>query len=187
MKHVKITFWILGFGCGVILTGIIGVLVSLKANYSVQKMLLEEKYKVQQIEADQTSPIENQKMQNNGDLQGEQKEANKKVIASAEPSETAKQDQNSTKINTKVNNQVSNQKSENQKSEQVVGKKGVTIPSRMSASEICTLLEKEGIVDDGKAFLDYIKKQKKQALLRAGYYELSVGGSYLEILNELVS
>ena len=126
-------------------------------------------------------------MQNNGDLQGEQKEANKKVIASAEPSETAKQDQNSTKINTKVNNQVSNQKSENQKSEQVVGKKGVTIPSRMSASEICTLLEKEGIVDDGKAFLDYIKKQKKQALLRAGYYELSVGGSYLEILNELVS
>lgn len=182
MKRVKITFWILGFGCGVILTGIIGVLVSLKANYSVQKMLLEERYKEQQVEANQTNSVENHKIQNEGASQEEQNEANKQVTSSVESKKPAKQDQNSAKDHSNVSNQASTQKAE-----QVVGKKGVTIPSRLSASEICTLLEKEGIVDDGKAFLDYIKKQKKQAYLRAGYYELSIGGSYLEILDELVS
>lgn len=124
MKKVKFTFWLLGFGCGVILAGIIGTFLSLRIN--LKTVGVEEKQIISALPSEEVAP----------------------------------------------------------KSEQEMCE--VYIPYTSGASEICIILEKAGVVEDGESFLEYIKLHQKQTKLKNGEFLLPSKAEYETLLELLL-
>ena len=153
MKKIKFTFWLLGFGCGMAFTGILGTFISLKV---VPMSIVQETHK----------SLSEDVAQSEGEM----------------PTQLSQVDEN-------AQNQQSNINGDGQESESLEQEalyREIDIPSVYSASEICQLLQEEGIVEDGKAFLEYIRERKLQRYLQDGHLKLPLNASYEELLNELI-
>ena len=173
MKKVKLTFWLIGFGCGIVVTGMIGALLCLNVK-------VEPKDQVYAINDSISNQLEEEKALMIQESQIETQKHSNEVNAKSESQTVAE---------TKFTQQDSDQKN-NQDFGTVIEEEKfceVVIPSNLSASEICKLLEEKGIVEDGKAFLAYIKERKKQTYLKSGHYNLQINVSYEELLSELIS
>ena len=156
MKKLKFTFWLLGFGCGVTVTGIIGVFVSLKIETPKNEQVATYEKVVK--EAPSMMPLEEIAEVTSESLKEEQM-----------VNETEKSLEPSAAVN----------------EEETIAYKVIDIPKSASAKEICELLEKEGVIEDSEAFLDYIRSKKKQRFLLYGKLSLPVGTSMEVLLDEL--
>lgn len=61
----------------------------------------------------------------------------------------------------------------------------IEIKSGMSSENIAELLRQKGIINDPEAFLDKLKEEDKETKLREGFYEISKGSGYDEIIRIL--
>ena len=169
MKKVKVTFWIIGFGCGIVVTGIIGALLTLNVQQKEKDEVYAESPKLEESTIISPESISDESKQHNL-VEDEQKKVENSAIETNE--------------NQEQNNETQEQ---NNVDEQVKVIQNVIIPSKLNASEICEILEKNGVVKDGDDFLKYVKEQKKQTYLKSGEYNLPVEASYDIILNKLIS
>lgn len=176
MKKVKVTFWLLGFGCGIALAGMIGTLLTLRIDLSVQQLNTKEDNVADEVREEKRNSIE---------AQG------------------SKDDSLDTVLDDSIQDEVSDhQVMENDKGEFVrddlmpisgmqqevaINYYEVHIPNNSSASEICAILEEAGIVESGKDFLEYIKEHKKQTRLKNGTFKLPMYTDYDTLLALLLT
>lgn len=166
MKQIKMTYWLLGFGCGIILSGIVGTICTLNV----------QEYKISVSSTEELEPIET----NNQDE--EIKPDNEKV-------EEYKTEKYEDEI------QVSNQDSSEtdrlevnaQIPEEIPEEIEIYIPSMSNATEIAGILEDAEIIDDSKAFIDFLKQNKKTTKLKHGKITFPKIVTYEEILSILLN
>ena len=167
MKNLKFTFWLIGFGCGIVVSGIIGTL------FTINLEAHETKSEPSRVEANQLSEREQQEVEENTGVeqrQGVQEEKDRPNV--------------SEQMAEKPHDEVSTASTLN-----VVERKycEIEIPKNASAMEICYLLEQNNIIENRDSFLEYIKSKKMQSRLCAGKVKLPVLGDDEEILNALIS
>lgn len=178
MKKVKVTFWLLGFGCGIALAGMIGTLLSLRIDVMGQQASTKENTtlnKVSQREESQ-NPTDKQSVEgSHTDLaKGEEKE---EQLRGSEVEE-AHMAESSADSHTSI---ITTDEETLEKHYEVF------IPNNSSASQICSILEEVGVVESGKDFLTYIKEHKKQTRLKDGKLTLPVQADYETLLALLLA
>lgn len=179
MKKVKVTFWLLGFGCGIALAGIVGTLLTLRVDARMQESSRQEN-NVNNV--GEESRIESQSNM--------ESEKNKENSIDSVLSESIQEDisSNQVVINNKEEHTRDNHLQAIERQEEIIESYCIVhIPNTSSASEICTLLEEAGIVENGKDFLEYIKAHKKQTRLRYGTLNLPNHTDYETLLTLLLT
>lgn len=160
MKQIKRTYWLLGFGCGIVLSGIIGAITALGIQDDGKKVsgVLEQ-------EVEQTYKKQEQNRQNNEtvDEYKTQKYEEKQEVVESEALPTHIPNVEVKEIETIE----------------------VYIPSKAIAREIAFILHEHGVVDDATSFLEFVREQKKTTKLKDGNLTFVKNASYEEILNTL--
>lgn len=182
MKKVKVTFWLLGFGCGIALAGIIGTLLTLRVDAHMEELSAQENNVNSVIEEWRTES------QSNMETKTDKENPNDPELSERRQEEVEDTYSNQVAINNKeeLTNE-NDMQTIDLKQETIESYYKVHIPNTSSASEICTILEKEGIVEDGKDFLKYIKEHKKQTRLRYGTLNLPKHADYETLLTLLLA
>lgn len=170
MKKVKVTFWLLGFGCGITLAGIIGTLLTLRVDAHMQELGRQE---------NNTNNIaEESRIESQSNIESEK---NKENPIDPVLSESIQKDTNSNQV------VIDNHTQTIETKEKIIESYcTVHIPNTSSASDICTILEEAGVVENGKDFLEYIKAHKKQTRLRNGTHNLPKHTDYETLLTLLL-
>ena len=166
MKNLKFTFWLIGFGCGIVVSGIIGTL------FTINLEAHETKSEPSRLEVNQLSERE-EELETNAEL---------------EQTQGIEQEKNSSNISEQMLEKPHDEVS-TASTLKVARKKycEIEIPKNASAMEICYLLEQNNIIEDRDSFLEYIKSKKMQSRLRAGKVKLPVLGDDEEVLNALIN
>lgn len=167
MKKVKFTFWLLGFGCGMILTGMLGTLLTLKVDFEVVSSQDDQTHNTMQPLTKEDKEIENLSLEESDTVSEDEpiKEDNLIEDLVGEKENTLKLEESTVETQEKYE---------------------VYIPDQSGASEICRILEQAGIIENGKDFLEYIKENEKQTKLKNGYLELPYNADYATLLELLV-
>ncbi len=154
------TYWLLGFGCGVILSGIVGAICSLNIQeYNIGVSNVTDPPMMEINNQEQFEKI------NNENIEEYKTEKYENEISSVE--------QESSKVET-VDPSI-----------EVLETIEVNIPSKSMATDIAKILEKAGVIEDSKAFVDFIKEKKKTTKLKSGKIIFTKNSSYDEILEIL--
>lgn len=178
MKKVKVTFWIMGFGCGIVLAGMIGTLVSLKTVGRIQEIQEENKI-TSQIE----QQVTDQEFKNEDNKYKEQSSTLNEI------------NNNSQMENINNNEAIANNKEEsvgNTENESIETNNDkmyqeVFIPSTSGSGDICRILEAAGVIEDGDAFHEYIKAKNKQKYLKDGTFSFPKDADYETLLKMLLA
>lgn len=165
MKSVKLTFWLIGFGCGIIIAGIAGALITINVSGDEKNTVAGE---VAVMSQEKSQVIEEEIPPHNEEI--------------IQPNLLQNQAVNEEEVE---QIEISEEEIENAPN-QADRFYEITIPSNVTASQICMMLQEHGIIENSDEFLAYIKERKKQTLLKSGRYKLPVGGTYEEILEELL-
>lgn len=168
MKNLKFTFWLIGFGCGMVVSGIIGVLftINLQAHETASEPIeiVTDQLKQRELEEEKKVEVKNEQVIQDGKMRLDMdvNKQNSEITPSSELTTTS--------------------------TIKVVQKKycEMEIPKNMSAVEICELLEEKGVISSSEAFLEYVKSQNMQSRLRAGKVKVPILGSHKDILDALV-
>lgn len=165
MKNLKFTFWLIGFGCGIVISGIIGALFTINVDAH------ENSKESIKLEADQLSKHETERV------------------------EEAQVEMPSVQQDKKKPSNVSEQREEKLSAEvsttstlKVIEQKycELEIPKNANATQICQLLQEKNVIRDSEEFLEYIKSKGMQNRLRAGKVRLPELGEYETILDTLI-
>lgn len=178
MKKLKVTFWLLGFGCGIILAGIVGTLLTLRVDARVQE--------VNRKENNVNDIVEESRIESPNSLESER---NTEALIDPVLNESIQKDTNNNQImiNSKEEFNGDHPTQDIEAKEEIIESYyTVYIPSTSSASDICVILEEAGIVESGEDFLDYIKVHKKQTRLRHGTQNLPKHTDYETLLTLLL-
>ena len=169
MKKVKVTFWLLGFGCGIALAGMIGTLFTLRIDSVIQ----------QQTNVKENTIIDEAKIERQNNTKEQSNEESSVDPVLSKNSQENLND-NQTTIDSYMPAIDTQQKEVNNYCE-------VYIPDTSSASEICEILEEAGIVESGKDFHEYIKEHRKQTRLKDGMLNLPIQSDYETLLALLLA
>ena len=154
------TYWLLGFGCGIILSGIVGAICSLNIQeYNIGVSNVTDPPMMEINNQEQFEKI------NNENIEEYKTEKYENEISSVE--------QESSKVE-RVDPSI-----------EVLETIEVNIPSKSMATDIAKILEKAGVIEDSKAFVDFIKEKKKTTKLKSGKIIFTKNSSYDEILEIL--
>lgn len=157
-KKEKFIFWLMGLGCGILLSGIVGTFLSLNILNNDFKLKNEM---TNEHEISNNSKLNNEAINNSNELTEE--EIIEKALGLGMKFEDSKEISNDENAPIKL-----------------------YISSELGATEICEVLEKSKVVKDGEKFKEYIKKQDKVTSLRHGEFEFSRNMTYEEILEVLL-
>ena len=181
MKKIKITFWLLGFGCGITLAGIAGTWMTLQIDASIQQENQDKNKtnpKTDNIQLENQTSIENKNQQENlkNPIQNkevlEEKEINNNQAVVDNKEELIGGDES---------------KAVEESKEKIKDYYEVFIPNTSGASDICSILEAAGVIENGKEFHQYIKTQGKQAYLKDGTFKLPKNADYETLLALLLA
>ncbi|WP_069997480.1 hypothetical protein [Cellulosilyticum sp. I15G10I2] len=169
-KNKKLVFGLIGFGCGIILSGIVMIVVVLNTNIYEQEISIQYSEKEQQEIKEQLKAIQTQLAQstslNESELTEQQliqiDQINEKILQDEAAAKELPQDTNAGTIVT------------------------VHIPKNATSEKICKILEDAQVISDAKDFENYVKAQKKTKYLKDGKITLPAYGTYEEIL-ELIA
>lgn len=156
-KREKFVFGLIGLGCGILLSGMIGTFLSLKILNS-------------------ESELANSSISDN-------KKNNEAIVVNNELTEE-EVIQRALDLGMKFENIQEEQKKETDKDESAAIK--LYISSELGATGICKLLEENKVVEDASEFKEYIKKQDKVTSLRHGEFEFPRNIGYEEVLKILL-
>ena len=177
MKNRRMLYIILGFGCGLVLAGVVGLITSLNP----QAYTISENSQMQDNKESSASDIkDNNKVEEykieqyinenvTEEDQGDEKETLKNQnigVVKNEVSEVT-EDKKATNRHIAANSE-----------EQIVENEDyiyVDIPKDFGATEICQLLEQEKIIENADEFLTYIREEDKQTKLLDGRIEFKYG------------
>lgn len=154
------TYWLLGFGCGIILSGIMGTIFSLNITQYTRDLNNNKEISVvkennrNQIEKIETDSLEEYKTEKYG-------------------KKTTNVEQESSDIETIDYAKVTSENVE------------VYIPSQSMATDIAEILEAAGIIENSSTFVNFMKEKKKTTKLKSGKIIFSKNLSYEEILEIL--
>ncbi|MDF2877531.1 MAG: aminodeoxychorismate lyase [Clostridia bacterium] len=166
VQHNKsFIFWLIGLGCGMVLSGIIMLALILGTKEYGQQM------------ANQFSEQQVQKTE--GSLSATQADEE-----STEPIETKQENQNS-EVDIPNEKEVEYIEEGGEQAVQSVDKV-IYIPEKLTALQICIILEKEGIIQDAKDFSAYLVKNKKTTYLKDGTISLPTNATYEELTKRLL-
>lgn len=160
MKQIKRTYWLLGFGCGIVLSGIIGAITALGIQDDGKKIS-----NVLQQQVEQTYKKQDQNTQDN---ETEDEYKTQKYEEKHEVNESVSLPTNIPDVEVKEIETIE-----------------VYIPSKATAREIATILHEHGVVDDATSFLEFVREQKKTTKLKDGNLTFVKNESYEEVLNTL--
>lgn len=160
MKQIKKTYWLLGFGCGIVLSGIIGAVTALGIQDDSKKI----------------SGVLEQQVEQTYEKQNQNRQDNETVDEYKTQKYEEKQD-----VNESVSLPTNIPHVEAKEIETIE----VYIPSKAIAREIATILHEHGVVDDATSFLEFVREQKKTTKLKDGNLTFVKNASYEEVLNTL--
>ena len=177
MKKIKFTFWLLGFGCGIALTGIVGTFCALNIEVGKEDVSLGTSSLNEQESSRATkSPQPEISVMSSEPVEETAPSKKNDALMEQSPSGIPKDEQFVEEIGI----------GESQApKEREVAYKSITISQTAGASEICKQLEEEGFIEDADAFLAYIKSLKKQRFLKHGELLLPLNVDYERLLEEL--
>lgn len=162
MKRIhnkKFIFWLIGLGCGMILSGVLMIVLS---------------FYVSPYPKDTNDHVSDQTQQQII----EQLNAIQSKLPSA-VDDTSKADTNKDDIN---KDDTTIQLAQEATTTATI----IYIPKNVTAYYICVVLQQEGIISDAKDFAEYIKQQKKTASLKSGEIRVPFNASYEELLDLLI-
>lgn len=160
MKKLKTTYWLLGFGCGIILSGIVGTVCSL--NIRVE-----------------TSGMNNSELASDIKVQNEDEKKLIKYDAEEEyKTEKYKEENIKSDEELLVVDEIND-------GSEVINTILVHIPSQSGATDIARILEEADIIDDAKAFISFIKDQNKATKLKHGEIMFTKKLTYEQVLEIL--
>lgn len=159
---MKKTYWLLGFGCGIVLSGIIGAIMALG---------------IQEYSEEAAPEVEREMIQSNENL--DKGAINNETV---DEYKTEKYEQDQT-INEGVSTDIKVEEDIKVEAPETIE---VYVPERMIASEIAMLLEEYGVIEDAITFVEFVREQKKTTKLQDGKLIFDKNGSYEEILEILV-
>lgn len=160
MKKLKMTYWLLGFGCGIILSGIVGVFCSLNIRLETSAINHNEPTTV----VGNNSEEENKPIKHN--IEKEYK--------------SEKYEEENAKSDTQA---LSNEKIEDVK--ETSSTIQVHIPTQSGATDIAQILKLADVIDDANAFISFIKDQNKATQLKHGDIVFSKNLTYEQVLEIL--
>ncbi|WP_054738666.1 endolytic transglycosylase MltG [Cellulosilyticum ruminicola] len=169
-------FGLIGLGCGMVLSGIFNLLIVLNTveykngvTLNTNQIIQEEMKSESKLKEKETS-IEKMKPNELAAKPNEIKEAVNEM--------TLKQ------------NEVEVKKQETSRSEKVIDNEDeeitIIIPEEQSATQICELLQAEGVIKDAKEFRAYIGEKEMTTKLKEGTIILRKNMSYNELLDNLM-
>lgn len=169
-------FGLIGLGCGMVLSGIFNLLIVLNTTEYKNGITLNASQMMQE------------------ELNSENKQVEKEAaIEATGPSDltTKSKQTNSSQKETQFKedeNVISSQKADNllediEDEDSVIT---VIIPEEQSATQICELLEVEGVIKDAKSFREYLSEKKMTTKLKEGTITLRKNMSYNELLDNLM-
>lgn len=168
-KKRQFIFGLIGLGCGMILSGIFNLLILLNTTEYKNGITLNAKQMIQE------------ELKTESNL--EEKEA---PVKGARPNKLVV-DQN------EVMPQQNEFTAETQKNDGLEKEAGgeeslitITIPEKQNATQICELLQAEGVIEDAKDFRDYISEKKMTTKLKEGTIIFRKNMSYNELLDNLM-
>jgi cell division protein YceG involved in septum cleavage len=153
-------FWLIGLGCGMVLSGIIMIVLILNAQEYKQEIVgqfsnqpvqnAKETFNINQVSP--TEPIEDiEEQQSESDDLRKEEYIEEPVAEEIEPVD-----------------------------------KVIYIPGNLTALQVCIILEQEGIIEDAKGFSDYLVKNKQTTYLKNGTITLPTDASYEELMKQLL-
>ncbi|PHV71770.1 hypothetical protein CS063_04215 [Sporanaerobium hydrogeniformans] len=163
-NNKKVTFWLIGLGCGMIISGITMMVYILSCESAIREIVKEnevhaekqtDEIKAQQIEIPSNEKISSALQELKQEISGLKKETQEEE--GIEKSSTLTDENQNEKIK-------------------------VFISKRMNAIEICKLLKEAGVIEDEKNFFDYVSAQNKTRYLKSGVLEFEKEASNEEIL-----
>ncbi len=169
-------FGLIGLGCGMVLSGIFNLLIVLNTTEYKNgitlnaNQVLQEELKPENMQLEKETSIE---------VAGPIDLLTKPNETSSSQKETQfKEDENV------INSQKADNLLENVEDEESVIT--VIIPEKQSATQICELLEAEGVIKDAKSFREYLSEKKMTTKLKEGTIILRKNMSYDELLDNLM-
>lgn len=165
-KKIKLTYWLLGFGCGIALSGMMGILYSLNIQ-GYRSDTSNDQSLVVTSDASQNLIKENEshKLQEYKTEKYEEQEAI--IEQGGSEQEPSNKEQSSRET-------IASEVLE------------VYIPSQSRAMDIAKILEAAGVLEDSNAFITFIEEQNKTTKLRHGSLVFAKNLNYKEILDILI-
>ncbi|MDF2612661.1 MAG: endolytic transglycosylase MltG [Clostridia bacterium] len=171
----RFVFWLIGFGCGIILSGII--MIGFIFNTAEYQGQLADR--VSNSEKEKNSPSAAESAADNSEIN---QIIDNTVNASVSDQESDEED---SKQQTDTITESALPEVKQEEKEQTIT---VYIPNNTNATKVCQLLEQEGVVQDGEDFLNFIIKNGKTKKLRGNIEKVfPLNGDYDVILNILIS
>ncbi len=168
-KNKKFVFWLIGFGCGMILSGVIILVLVLNTNVYQQETIKHLSNDEQKKIIEQLNIIQSKLSQSA--TQNDQNTSEKQLDETIQMSEKILEVEDITK-----------ELAQEEKTPIYVA---VYIPVNATANKICDILQQAGVISDAKSFSDYIKIHKKTKHLRSGKIELPIDETYEVLLDIL--
>lgn len=160
-KREKFIFWLMGLGCGILLSGMLGTFLSLNILSNEFKLVndtLMENKKSNEISEVKDELTEEQIIQRALDL-GMKFES--------------------------ITNEITKEQTQGKDKDEDVTVK-IYVSSGLGATGICKLLEENKVIADANEFREYIRKQDKLTSLREGEFEFPRNIGYEEALKILL-
>ena len=164
-KKRQVTFLLIGLGCGMVLSGILSVLLLLNTAEYKNGIISNENYEVQ-------NEVVSEKNEEKESLNLDKSVNNISV--------------NENKTDSIQQEVVETQTDIEEVTSTVSQTVQVEIPSNLTASQTCELLEEYGIIDDAQEFRKYISERKMTTKLNEGTFMLEENMTYSELLEKLM-
>lgn len=166
IKKLKLTYWLLGFGCGIVLSGTMGILYSL--NIQEYRSDVNSGKSVAVTPENSQNPIKTSEINEPEQYKTEKYEKQEHIIKQESPEQESPNRDNSS------SNKILSESLE------------VFIPSQSRATDIAKILEVAGVLENSNAFIQFIEDQNKTTKLRHGSLIFRKNLNYEEILDILI-
>ena len=196
LKKQKFVYWLLGLGCGIIVSGILMTIVGLKVIDQYEMTSSTEEFNEQSdapkiLQQNETSQQEASASKE--PVLEEERVFKEPLVEEIEETDSLKENElkeNDASKETRLEEEVviEEKKEVDEVDKELVKERNysIYIPSDATATSIASQLEEEGIIENGNDFLIYIKEQGKTSLLRSGSFMFPEKATYEEALNILL-
>lgn len=180
----RFIFWIIGFGCGIVLSATI--MVGLVFNTKEYKAQLASEFSSQENlgKLKESTELDNKEITKEiEDAQGTEPLLKDKPISSNPTEESLKPGSEEIKGSPITSDSALKAEKKAEELQTVT----VNIPKQATAKKICELLQRQGVIEDAEDFSKYIVEKRKTKYLKDGKIVFPIGAEYDVILGILIT
>lgn len=188
MKKTKLTFWLIGFGCGIMVTSMVNVLITLNLTPTdVQQSIKNDILAPTTQTITETISNEKTDMPTNIKIENIDEQLHKDTTSVEEINTTIENQTEPTNTSVEQTEDMTKTTEKAEQTTQTSKTCQITITDYLSGNDICKMLAEKGLVDDADAFRKYIWEQGKAKALNSGTIDIPYGLSYAELLTLLTT